>query len=407
MFGTHGTIHRKKNKRMTIYDWIVIGNGLTGAALSYELAMAGYSVLVLDGEQSQHNATGCSYGGIAYWSGSCPITKQLSQEGLTRHQVLSAELEADTEFCMINLLLTIPAALDPTAIAQGYDNLMIPPQLIDKKTACEMEPLLNPDAIAGALVAKHGHVNPIKIVQAYNQAFQRRGGTLVQESVQQLIGDRQRIEGVETASNSYRAANTVVCAGAMSRALLKSQGFSVPCYFTHAEMIITPPVDLSFQVAIMPADDKRLNLEGVSGDQQSDRRWDEPGQELAPPILDAGVFQFQDQSLRLGQISRTLTDPQAIVDAAASETAIRDAVTHIIPSLKSVPGTWHHCLVAFSGDRLPLVGAIPAVEGLHIFSGFGSPFAIMLPLAKRFAQASLNSATPDDILPQLSPSRFA
>jgi glycine/D-amino acid oxidase-like deaminating enzyme len=33
---------------MQTFDWIVVGNGLTGAALSYELSRQGLSVLLLD-----------------------------------------------------------------------------------------------------------------------------------------------------------------------------------------------------------------------------------------------------------------------------------------------------------------------------------------------------------------------
>jgi len=73
--------------------------------------------------------------------------------------------------------------------------------------------------------------------------------------------------------------------------------------------------------------------------------------------------------------------------------------------LQDLPGQWQHCLVAFSRDRLPLIGAIPDTPGLHVFSGFSNPFAIMPPLAQRFAHAALGSTDP--ILAQLSPHRFA
>jgi glycine/D-amino acid oxidase-like deaminating enzyme len=52
---------------MRTYDWIVIGAGITGAALAYELAKQGLSVLLLERHVSLQGATRFGYGGIAYW----------------------------------------------------------------------------------------------------------------------------------------------------------------------------------------------------------------------------------------------------------------------------------------------------------------------------------------------------
>lgn len=51
---------------MKTYDWIVVSGGITGAALSYELAKVGLSVLLVEQYASPQNATRYSYGGIAY-----------------------------------------------------------------------------------------------------------------------------------------------------------------------------------------------------------------------------------------------------------------------------------------------------------------------------------------------------
>jgi glycine/D-amino acid oxidase-like deaminating enzyme len=121
--------------------------------------------------------------------------------------------------------------------------------------------------------------------------------------------------------------------------------------------------------------------------------------------LDVGAVQFQDGSVRIGQYTRAMTDLSPQVDAAASEAAMRSGIGDILPALRDVPGQWRQCGVAFSGDRLPLVGAVPQAQGLYLFSGFSNPFAILPPLARRFAQQVMGKQ--DDILDQLSPGRFA
>ncbi len=160
---------------MATYDWIVIGAGMTGAALSYELVSQGFSVLLLEQAAEFPSATRYSYGGIAYWSGTTELTRQLCAEGIARHRSLSDELAASTHFVDGDLLLTIPADADPQAIAASYAHFALPPRLLDVAAACALEPLLNPRAIAAALTVKHGRIDPIATTRAYLQAFQRRG----------------------------------------------------------------------------------------------------------------------------------------------------------------------------------------------------------------------------------------
>ena len=391
---------------MNNYDWIVVGGGITGAAIAYELRKIGWSVLLLEQHQTAQNATGYSYGGLAYWSGTTPLTRQLCQESIALYQNLDQELEAQTELREIDLLLTIAVDQDPKATAASYSHVAIPPQLLDIKQACELEPVLNPHSIAGALTVKHGHINPHKTTQAYIQAFLRAGGEM---EIAQVIDfqtvssadDGIKLTGVCTTIETYHCDNVVICAGGFSRQLLKLAGIPIKLYFTHAEVIQTPPVDLKLNTLVMPANLQRFDLEAESS--KIEPLWQDTTKEPVPPILDVGAIQFQDGSLRLGQISRVLTDPFAQINAQQSENWLRTSIQQLLPPLANLPGTWHHCLVAFSGDRLPLVGAGPGFEGIHVFSGFSNPLVIIPPLARRFAD--FVAGKKDQIITQLSPGR--
>lgn len=387
---------------MKTYDWIVVGGGITGAALSYELAQKGFAVLLLEQSATPQNATRYSYGGLAYWSGTTDLTRQLCAEGIARHRILSQELEADTQFCELDLLLTIPTGDDPEAVAAAYAHFAIVPRLLGATEACELEPLLNREAIAGALTVKHGHIQPEKTAQAYIQAFLRAGGEMQIAQVVGLLQQGDVVKGVKTTTETFHSERTAICAGGLSRALLKSAGISLQLYFTHAEIVETPPVDIKLHTLVMPAQLQRFQLEAQST--KDDRVWDKPGNEVAPPILDAGAIQFLDGSLRLGQLSRVLTDPNAKINADTSEAAIRASVSQVLPVLGNLPGTWQHCLVSFSCDRLPAIGAVPGVAGIHVFSGFSNPLVIVPVLAQRFA--SYAAGVDDEIISKLSPSRF-
>ena len=155
----------------------------------------------------------------------------------------------------------------------------------------------------------------------------------------------------------------------------------------------------------MPAEAERFQLEANATQPEVENLWNEPGHEPTPAILDAGAVQLLDGRIRIGQTSRTLTDPNAPIDATQSQADLRTKISAVLPAIGQLPGTWHHCTIAFSRDRLPLVGAIPAIEGIHLFSGFSNPLAILPAIAQRFA-ASLVGET-DEIIEQLSPGRFS
>lgn len=389
---------------MQTFDWIVVGNGLTGAAVSYELARQGLSVLLVDQSLEPDNATRYSYAGVPYWSGTDPLTRQLCQEGMAKHRQLSEELEQETEFRQLDLLLTLLDDSDRAELEQQYSQFASPPRFISPQTAKDMEPLLNADALAGAFTVRHGHVSAAALVRAYNRAFQRLRGTILIAPITGLVRIKDKVTGLTTAEQAYPAKQVVIAAGGLSRQLLRQVGIHVPVYYTQAELIETPPLDLTLRTLVMPADTQRFTMEAAASQPETDALWDAPGHQVTSPILDSGAIQFRDGHLCLGQISRTLTQPDPEVDAAASESTIRQGIAAVLPDLAEVPGTWHQVLVSFSRDRYPLVGPIPGITGLQVCTGFSSPFVYVPPVAERFAKAAVGQA--DELLSAFSPGRF-
>ncbi|MGB5771113.1 MAG: FAD-binding oxidoreductase, partial [Crocosphaera sp.] len=201
---------------MNNFDFIVVGGGITGSVLSYELAQKGLKVLLLEKDPDYDNATRYSYGGIAYWSGTDDLSRKLCQESREIYHNLSEELDAETEFRELDLMLTISSQNNPNLVADSYEKFAIQPQLLTPQEACEIEPLLNTEAISGVLKLPHGHIHPQKTNDAYQQAFSRLGGEIKYEQVNQLISHNNILEGVRTNREQYYAKNTVICAGGLS-----------------------------------------------------------------------------------------------------------------------------------------------------------------------------------------------
>lgn len=372
---------------MNHYDCLLIGGGFTGSALGYELARQGFRVLLLEKDPVPYNATRFSYGGLAYWSGSDPTSKQICQEGIEIHRQLSDELGYDTEFREIDLLLTVNPEDDPFSIAQNYQKFAIAPEILSVQEACSVEPLLNPEAIGGALKLSHAHIHPQKTNQAYQKAFKRLGGEIHFEPVVQILQENQRVLGAITPQQSYQAAHTIVCAGGLTRQLLRGAGINIPQYFTYAQLVLTPPIlEQQLNTLIMSAVPRRLLMERAVITNEEEESWNNPTPELIASAFEAGAVQFQDKSFCLGQISQIIRDPNLQLAAAAAESQIRQGVGKILPALKDLPGLLYQCLVAFAHPERPLVGPVAHIPGLYLFSGFTSTLIFAPPLARRLAQ---------------------
>ncbi len=381
---------------MQTYDAIVVGNGLTGAALSYELAKAGQSVLLMD-DGNPDSGTRYSYGGIGYWAGTTELMETLFHAGMARHRELPDELSADTQLRELDLLLTVEKESDIDSLKREYSIFRTPPRFISAQTAGEIEPQLNPEAIAGAFTTRHAHVNPMLLVAAYNQAFRRLGGHHNISAVAGLVRIQDRVTGITTTAQAYPAGKVVVAAGAYSRQILQKAGLQVPLFFTHAEIIETPPLAVRVRSLIMPASNNRLKQETEAAE-----HW-QPDQQIIPPVLEPGIIQFADGTARIGQISRFHSAYSLPADATESEARMRRAIAQKIPALKGVRGTWRHCLVSFTQGGLPLLGPVPQVSGLHLFSGFTGPFALVPAIAQRYAQHL--SGSPDELIEEMAIAR--
>lgn len=352
------------NWNYSTYDQIVVGAGITGACLAYELVKLGFKVLLLDKALVTESATQYSYGGIAYWSGTNDFTKQLCSEGIKLHRNLSAELEYDTQFREIDLLLTISPTDNPESYQEEYQKFAIAPELLTPEVACKQEPLLNPEAISGVLRLPHAQVNPVAIIHAYHQAFTRLGGEFKAAEVVKLVNKDNTIEGVITVDSTYLAANTILCAGAFSNQLLATANIPLEISYSEAQVIVTPPVDIHLQHIIMPANLQRIELEKAK----------------SGSVLDLGAAPLTNGQLLLGQISQVGKG-----DWGDGEARIRASMASLLPRLANLPGTLHSCLVTFANPQHPLVGPIRDYQGIQLFTGFTSTFVIAPALARHYA----------------------
>src|SRR2546423_1908191 len=169
--------------RLDAPDIVIVGAGVVGAAVAYELARRRQRVLVLErAEAAGLGASRWSLGGTS-WLGAAmdPRLRDLCREGLERHQALSGELGTDSGFRARPVLVLAPteealAGLVPlveNGQAHGFGG-----RIIDGAEVARLEPTVAPGAAVGAAFCDLGWLDTVAAIEGWLHGAQALGATL-------------------------------------------------------------------------------------------------------------------------------------------------------------------------------------------------------------------------------------
>jgi sarcosine oxidase subunit beta len=228
------------------YDVIIIGGGLAGLAVAYHLARRRVSVLLLEANELGSGTSGSSAGRAQVAESHRGLHLQLVRAGLARLEELEAELESEVEWRRLGNLMLIEQEKHWRWWAEQVAHLTgqgFSAEMLDRPALHQAEPLLHVEKFLGAAWCLEGHLNPLKLCQAYARAARRHGARLEPRTpVTGFEQQAERLARVCTPAQRFAAATVVVTAGAWSGELLAQAGAGLPVQFTHAEAIITEPL---------------------------------------------------------------------------------------------------------------------------------------------------------------------
>lgn len=228
-------------------DVVVIGGGIVGCSIAFELAKAGVRVCVLEqggfGEESSAAAAGML-------SGQHGVTNfgpryQLHHEARELHATLAEDLRErtglDVQFCRWGLLelLFTPGemrAADRCYAAQTQQGLRV--ERLSREETLRLEPALTPDMQGAIRFPDEAHVHNGRLSIALAEASRRLGAELHSGApAVALLRQGERVVGVRTPTEAVQAETVVVANGAWSSALVRSLGLTLPVKPMRGQML--------------------------------------------------------------------------------------------------------------------------------------------------------------------------
>jgi|SRR5579875_175683 len=214
-------------------DIAVVGGGIIGLTLAWQLGLRGLSVVVVEGGEVAGLTSRASAGMVTPLGYDDAEVVEVTEFGHFRMRSsllwrgfaerLTDATGLDSGFRVPGCVLAAVGDRDASRIARlknVHDQLGIAAEVVDGPEIFELEPVLNRDVARAMWVPDEGCVDRDTIVPALREGIARRGGRIVLEKVSAVKWEGDKVAGIETcAGTTIRAATTVVAAGAWSMSL--------------------------------------------------------------------------------------------------------------------------------------------------------------------------------------------
>ena len=209
---------------MTDCDVAVVGAGVIGQAITYELVSRGASVTLIDSRGAGLGATQASAGMLVpFIEGFDRPVLALAARSLDMYDAFVDRLTRDSGLEVgyrrtgsLQVAIGEEQEEELRAVAACARTRGVTNQVLNAKETLEAEPLLAPDVTAGLLIPDHGFVVAGDLSGALAAAALKRGARVLVPARARRIGIRDGAIEVELDNDRVIARHVVVAAGSWS-----------------------------------------------------------------------------------------------------------------------------------------------------------------------------------------------
>ncbi len=213
-----------------MYDVLIVGCGIIGAATAYELSRYNLSVAVCERFNDVANGVTKANSAILHAGFDCPVGSleaRLNVEGVRMAKELCEKLDVERRD-----LPTFVIAFDEREMGElrmlydrGIANSVPGVRIVDREEALALEPGLNPELIAALYAPSSAIVNPWEYAIALAETAVRNGVTLhLNSRVTAIEKQEDGHFAVSTTTGEYTARYVINAGGAFSADVYKMVG---------------------------------------------------------------------------------------------------------------------------------------------------------------------------------------
>lgn len=363
---------------------VIIGGGISGAAIAYNLAKKGVKdIIVVEKRFLSSGATGSCGAGIRQQWGTemnCKIAKMSCEFFETANDVL--EYDGDIDFKQGGYLLLATTEKESEQFKKNIklqNSLGIESKALTLEEAKEIVPILNTEGyVSAAYHKKDGHLNPFHTTLAFAKAAERLGVTFLKYTevtdIDMIAG---KIIGVHTTKGYIKTSKVVNAAGGQAQDIANMVGLDLPVYSERHQILVTEPVD---------------------------------------PVLSTMVMSFTGnfycQQVPHGSILMGRGDANEPRDGNINSSwhfldEMAKTITQLLPPLKKamVIRQWAG-LYNITPDRQPILGGVNGIDGFYLAVGFSGHGFMFGPATGLLLSEIILGQTPTIDISSLSLERF-
>lgn len=389
-------------------DVAILGAGVNGCSIAYELSKRGKNVILIDKVVLGAGASGSCDDMILLQSKKPGILLEMAFKSLDLFEGLKTELPSDIEFETRGGTILIEdeehlSIMEEFVASQNRYGLEV--DIIDRKRLLELQPLVADDIIASTYSSRDSQVNPMLLMKAFLLGARQKGLEFISRTRATAVEKLQSGWKLDLDSGDVVETEVLVnAAGAWANDITKLVGFEVPITPRKGQVIVTEAIPPLGETNVWSAQYivSKLKPQEAAKTSSSVAAAQTPTERFGLGFAFTGTHNgnYLIGSTRENRGFDKSTDPEAIA-------LLSTQVERFFPVMSKI-----NFIRTFAGlrpstpDGMPFLGEIPGAPGFFIAAGHEGDGIALSPITGLVMADLITGKKPIFPMEAFEPGRF-